>query len=222
MDIETQPAEEVLQESPAEKPAAPVFYKLHNISRKKQHRTFRAQQAVHTHKKHFILDNSSRLVAARPQLVSEEVLLRHIDEIRAKAAQYILEVRTPDGRLVDLQTMKALPASPESPLPHPQLDSVANDTPTGIYIPPYVGDDGAQPAIMSSTGKPALLNTPLGEEETSEEPASPAAHAEEPAIVDTDAELEAALAAAQGDESTEPGEQTAQEDTTRKGRRKSR
>ena len=46
-------------------------------------------------------------------------------------------------RLVDLRTLVAAPMAPTPVLPHPPLDSAANDINGGEYIPPF---DGAQPA----------------------------------------------------------------------------
>jgi len=200
-----------------------VFYTLHNVSRHVSFRSSRASAASHMRKKHYVGDTQMRLVPARPLRVSEDVIKRNIVELRQKAAQHILEVRTLDGRLVDLETMEAAPAAPMPLLPHPKLDSVADDKQVGQYIPPYVGDDMAMPLVLPPGEKPALLK----DSEMNFPP--PAATPEAPpADITTDADLEAAIEAAQQEAAEEPPAPTTQEavsseaEQARKGRRNRR
>jgi hypothetical protein len=164
-----------------------LHYALHSVVRKTAFRTHRAMAAAHVRKKQFVGDTQMRLVPARRLLIGEDVLLRNLAEIRQKAADHILEVRTLDGRLVDLSTLQPGPAAPTPLLPHPKLDSVADDKPTGQYIPPYVGDDHAMPHVLQPGEKPSLLR------EAEREIGLDAAASE----AATDADLEAAVAAAQ-------------------------
>jgi len=64
---------------------------------------------------------------ACPVTITEETLKKHLEEIKAKAAQGLLEVRTPGGELVDLATLKAAKPAPAPPKPAPPPDSLAND-----------------------------------------------------------------------------------------------
>jgi hypothetical protein len=73
-------------------------------------------------------------------MITEEELRAHLEELRAKQKAHVLEVRTEDGRLVDLDTLVAEAPAPLPMEPHPVLDSVANDIPTGIQFPKYQGD----------------------------------------------------------------------------------
>jgi hypothetical protein len=134
-----------------------VHFALHSTVRKQSGRLHRAQAAAHVRKKHYIGAEQLRLLPDRRLLISKEVLLRNLPELRQKAGEHILEVRALDGRLIDLNTLTPGPAAPVPPLPNVRLDSVAYDTPTGQYIPPYVGDDSAMPVVLPHGEKPALL-----------------------------------------------------------------
>lgn len=172
-----------------------VHYAIHSVVRKKAFRAQRAEKAAHLRKKHYVGDTQMRLVPERRMLISEPVLLRNLVSIRQQAANHILEVRTLDGRLVDLSTLQPGPAAPIPPLPHPKLDSVADDKQTGQYIPPYVGDDHAMPPVLKPGEKPALLRD--AEQEIALDAES---------VIDTDDELAAAVAAAQQEASSEAAE----------------
>jgi hypothetical protein len=165
-----------------------VHYALHSVVRKKDFRFHRAGLPEHMARKHYLVNGTLRLVPERRLLISEDMLKQNLEEIRQKAAQHILEVRTVDGRLVNLDTFEALPGAPIPPLPRPRLDSVADDVQVGQYIPPYAGDDGVMPQTMAPGQRPALLAQAALE--YGEEVATSAAP-------DADAELDAALEAAQ-------------------------
>lgn len=158
-----------------------VKYAVQSVARDVKHRTHRAQLPAHLHKKHYVLDTQTRLVAGRRLLLTEAVFQRNLAELREKAAMHILEVRTLDGRLVDLSTLEVAPAMPLPLMPHPKLDSVADDKQVGQYIPPYVGDDTAMPQVLAHGEKPELLKRAEAESALDNEAA--------------DAELDAALEA---------------------------
>lgn len=132
-------------------------YVIHCVSRGRHNRTDRAQLPANPRMKHHIGHDQRRLVRGRPLMLPEELLLHNLEELKAKAAAHILEVRTTDGRLVDLSTLEAQPLRPESPRPSFKLDSVNDDKPAGQYIPPYVGDDNSIPQIMPPGEKPSLM-----------------------------------------------------------------
>lgn len=70
--------------------------------------------------------------------------MRDLEDLKKKAKMGVLEVRTSDGRLVDLSTMTAAPAPAVAPLPNPPLDSAANDIPAGQATPQFPGGKPVQ------------------------------------------------------------------------------
>jgi len=133
-------------------------YAIHSTVRGRHNRTLRAQAPAHHRLKQYVGQNQTRLVRSRPLTISEEELLRDLEELKKKSLMGILEVRTLDGRKMDLETLAPLPAAPSSPLPNPPLDSAAKDTPAGQPMPNLPG------------GKP-IQSLPefTSEEETTEE-----------------------------------------------------
>src|SRR5271156_5153081 len=174
-------------------------YVIHNVSRGRHNRRERAALPANPRMKQYVGHQQQRLVRGQPLIVSEEMVKKNLEEIRAKHVAHILELRTRDGRLVDLNTLEAAPRTPAEPKPHPLLDSVANDKnfkmPEGFkFVPPYVGDDATMPALVPEGEKPTLL------QQSVEDAPDPAVAAPEvvaapeepaPAVVGTDAELEA-------------------------------
>lgn len=138
-------------------PASPTLYMIHNTVRARHNRTQRAAAAQHGRFKHHIGEAQQRLVRGRPLVFTEKQVGDNIEELRAKQAAGILDVRTPDGRWVDLETGLTSGAHPLPKRPAFKLDSVADDTQIGQYMAPYLGDDGAQPQILPPGQKPALL-----------------------------------------------------------------
>jgi hypothetical protein len=116
---------------------------------------------------------------ARPVRVSEATLLKHLDEIKAKSALGLLEVRTSDGRMLDLNTLKvAGRATVPKPMPDFPADSVARDKPINVHVRPYA--EGK--AQLEEVEEPVLMREqmPEGEEPSFveelppiEEPSSP-------------------------------------------------
>lgn len=210
-------------------------YVIHNVSRGRHNRRERAALPANPRMKQYVGSQQQRLVRGQPLIVSEEMVKKNLEEIRAKHAAHILELRTRDGRLVDLKTLEAAPAAPVEPKAHPLLDSLANDKnfkmPPGFkFVPPYVGDDSTMPALVGDGEKPALLQQSI-EDAPAPAPAAeapPAPIAEEPVIVGTDAELEAKLAEAQAEAAEEPeaatpeGEGVSSGEAQKKGRRSRR
>ena len=75
--------------------------------------------------------------------------------------------------------------------PNIRPDSVKYDRPTGMYIPPYVGDDAAMPQVLPHGEKPELLKK--AEDTTSAIPVAPVKPPED----ELDAQIEAAKKATQ-------------------------
>ncbi len=189
-------------------------YAVHSVVRAAAHRTHRAQLPAALRKKHYIGTTQVRLVPGRPLIIDEAMLQRNLADLRAKAALHVLEVRTMDGRVLDLSTLEPGPAAPAPVLPHPKLDSAADDKPAGQYIPPYVGDDSAMPQVMPPGQKPSLLTEAASQKAIDDAPQAPVPPSQ---MVDTDAELDEALAAAQADAEEEAPAPSAPEQVSSEG-----
>lgn len=143
----------------------PAMFAIHSTVRARSTRIVRAQSPTHKGLIQFLGGGVLRLVRGRPLLVTETLLRDHFDEIRAKAAQGLIEVRTPDGRCVDVVTLQPKTASVVPPQPRQPLDSAANDTPWGQRIDPMPGDM----AILPDPDKvPTLLHSDARSEEEEE------------------------------------------------------
>ena len=129
-------------------------YAIHSTVRSRHNRTQRAgQPAPHRFKQH-IGPGQRRLIRGRPLLLTEEDFKKYLDEIKAKAAVGILEVRTPGGQKIDLETLEPVAPPPATLLPNPPLDSIARDTPWGQSIQPLPGDEPP----LQMAGEPLLLS----------------------------------------------------------------
>ncbi len=120
-------------------------YVIHVVSHAKHNRSARAALPKNPSKRQYLGENQIRVVRGRPRVVTEDFVKKYLSQLMAKQEAHEIEVRTPDGRKVDLLTLTPEPVPAVTPLPHPPLDSVANDkrfpTPVGYkYIPPYVND----------------------------------------------------------------------------------
>lgn len=115
-------------------------FAVHSMVRSRFNRTQRAQAPQHARFKQHVGSDQRRLLRNRPLIITEEDLKKQQDELLDAQKKGILEVRTLDGRLIDLETLQIGDAAPaENPRPSPVLDSVANDTPTGIPFPRLQG-----------------------------------------------------------------------------------
>jgi hypothetical protein len=77
-------------------------YLIHNTARSPKTRGVRSGNATHRGLKQHVLGSQRRLVRGRPVSLTEDELLVHLEELQGKAKVGLLEVRTSDGRLVDL------------------------------------------------------------------------------------------------------------------------
>jgi hypothetical protein len=112
-------------------------YYVHNTSRAVMNRLKRYEAA--SHKGLLQLFDDRRVVRGRPLVISEEDFIKNIDALKQSFEAGYLEVRTADGRLVDLNTGEVNAAAPVPPLPVFVPDSVKNDKPSGIPMPIYPG-----------------------------------------------------------------------------------
>jgi hypothetical protein len=107
---------------------------------------------------------------ARPVPVTHAKVMQILDQLKAAEAEGRLELRTPDGRLVDLNTLA--PAAPPVAPPAPNFlpDSAARDLPAGQNMPLYQEGTG----IMQETEAPALIETSTEDPEPSSTGKTPA------------------------------------------------
>jgi hypothetical protein len=215
-------------------------YMIHSTSRSRHTRAARAALPQNPRMKQYVGADQRRLIRGQPILVTEEVLKQNLEELRMKQANHMLEVRTRDGRLVDLETLVPAPIMPAPPGAHPPLDSVANDRnfkqPEGYkFVPPRGGDDATMPQLVRDGDKPALLkevellDAATAPAETPIAAATEVVAAPEEPPAPADAELDAALEAAQA-EATEESESAAtpaaedvsSEESPKRGRRSRR
>lgn len=131
------------EQTPSAESSTPVaMYAVHSTVRARHTRTLRASSGMtnrHRFKQH-IMSDQRRLIRNRPILITEEQLQAHLDEFKKKQAVGILEVRTMDGRILNLDTMQPSMALPAPPLPHPLPDSADRDLKVGYTLPKHEGD----------------------------------------------------------------------------------
>lgn len=121
-----------------------TMYAIHNTVRGRHNRTQRAAAPAHFRFQQRVGAAQTRLVRGRLLMVTEEALLRDLEELKKKQKAGILEVRTLDGRVLDLETMQPAPLPATTPLPNPPLDSAANDKPAGQPMPQFPGGQPVQ------------------------------------------------------------------------------
>lgn len=133
-----------------------TMFAIHSTVRSRHNRTLRAQAPAHHRMKQYVGADQARLVRGRALFMTEENLIRGLEDLKKKNKQGILEVRTMDGRIFDLDTMTAAPIAPVTPLPNPPLDSAKDDS-------PMVGDK-----IAMFPGGVPIQNLPPGSDAAEE------------------------------------------------------
>lgn len=168
------------------------FY-LHNVTRARHTRAARIASPTRVRHTQYVLDVQHRLIPGRPLVIDGETLLRNMEQVKDLVEQQIVEVRTCDDKLVDLETFKPIPGLPPPPAPNVLLDDANNDIPQGqefaALIPPKEVAAGA-PAEEPSAPIQVAAEKPI-----------PAAPTGDPAI-DFSAAFEGATV--EGDAETEP------------------
>jgi len=138
-----------------------VQYKLCSVVRSRHNRTQRAALPVKPRRKQYVGNEMIRLAHGRPTIITGETLQKNLEEIKDKVANHVLEVRTMDDKLVDLETMEAIDTAAPAGETRPQfpLDSVANDKNfPGLNMPPaYPNDDLTPPEVLEPGQKPDLF-----------------------------------------------------------------
>lgn len=122
---EEQPTTKKTKKRPAPQPE--VFH-IHNLTRSVSTRLQRAKAAQRPRFKQLLGGGIVRLVRGRPVPITKPMVERLLLELIQKEKEGILKVTTPDGRLVDLSTLKPLEAKKVvPPKPEPPQDSAEND-----------------------------------------------------------------------------------------------
>jgi hypothetical protein len=117
---------------------APTLF-VHSMVRHLRTRGKRAACPARHRFKQYLFGGTRRLVRRRALPITDRELTAHLGELRDKWRAGILEVRTRDGRIVDLDTLEPGPKKEPAPRPRPPLDSIARDPKTGIALPQYPG-----------------------------------------------------------------------------------
>lgn len=104
------------------------LFQIHSLVRKPETRVQRATSPDRHRARMMLGGGVARLVRARATVVSKELLMRLMPELKEKEARGMLKVTLMSGQRINLDTLQPLTepyASP--PLPTPPLDSAAND-----------------------------------------------------------------------------------------------
>lgn len=106
---------------------------LHSLVRSPRTRVARAKAPVHIRRQQFVLKTQQRLLPGRRIMLNEDAFKANLNEIRDLVRQGILEVRTPAGQIVDVNTFAISPLEQQL-MPHPRLDDANNDPPAGRAV----------------------------------------------------------------------------------------
>jgi len=154
-------------ESTSKDKAVPSVFYIHNTIRSRHNRTQRAASASHRGMKQYI-GGTHRVIRSQPLAMAESVFRTHLDEIKAKAKEGLIQVKTRDGRLVDLESLTpTTPVMEGNPLPKPPLDSIQNDMPAGENRPQFPGGLPEVQTEEQLNKKPSLFDG-LDEDEPEE------------------------------------------------------
>jgi hypothetical protein len=112
---------------------------VHSLVRRRQTRMKRWTSPTRHRFTQRVLPEQRRLVRGRPLDISRQQLLDNLDDFQKKNELGFLEIRTKDGRLVNLVSLEMSKPKPPPPKPHPPMDSVERDAPSGLPLPQYIG-----------------------------------------------------------------------------------
>jgi hypothetical protein len=173
-------------------------FQVLNTSRSRFNRLQRFQAPKHGGLKQFIGGGEHRIIRGSPLVISETTLMKHLVELRDKAEQGLLEVRTVDGRLVDLESFTAQPPLAPVPVPNRPLDSAARDKNQGVgeFVPQFPG--GVPIGAVPGGDAPGGIPGPMEQDQAPapSAPPSPAALADDDLNEDEEVEFSDPAAAA--------------------------
>jgi hypothetical protein len=139
-----------------------TVYRVHSLVRSIRNRRQRTVNPGKLRFKQYVMNNSARLVRKRPLTITSRQLEKHLEEFQKKAAAGALEVRSIDGRVLDLSTMKLAAPAPAVVQPHPRPDSVEHDKPAGRPMSAF--QDGPPPGDPAATREVERLEDEKKEE----------------------------------------------------------
>ncbi len=160
------------------KPKPEIFH-IHNLTRSQETRVARAKAARRPRFKQMLGGGLIRLVRGRPMPVAKSLIEKLRRELLDKEAEGILKVTMPDGRRVDITTLKPLdPKKAAAPKPQPPLDSAADDKTfehgVGVEVPQVPGglvQSATPPLPEALKGMPEGVDgIPEGQEPEGQEP----------------------------------------------------
>lgn len=118
-------------------PKLAPFYKVVSVVRHHTTRTLRAAAAEHFRRTQFVFKTQRRLIPARPITITGKELWENLEEAIKKEAQGILQIRTTDGRLVNLKTLVPGSAVPAPPARTPLNNLASADREPGeVFVAP--------------------------------------------------------------------------------------
>lgn len=142
------------------------MFAVHSLARARGNRTARAAAPSHRGLIQFVGPNQQRLVRTRPLMMTEDQLIAALPDLKEKASRGFLEVRSQDGRKIDLETLAPIsPVAPSVPLPNPPLDTAAADVNGGENIPQMVGGVPEMLAADAPVIPPEFMPEPETEQE---------------------------------------------------------
>lgn len=152
-----------------EAPRGARKFLLCNATRSRTNRTLRAQQPKHHGLKQYLAGGKYRVIRGRPIVLTEEEVGRYYEEICLKVQAGIFELRTQDGRVVDVTTGRPVHQQNATvPLPNPPLDSIANDKQNvGERMPQFIGgstemdETGDLPDLVKGAEGPEVQSEPV-------------------------------------------------------------
>ena len=92
-----------------------TMYQVVNVAHGRHNRGARSALPANPRMKQHIGAAQQRVLPERPVFLTEQQLQECLPELREKVAAHIFEVRTLDGRVLDLSTMKAAEVKPIPP-----------------------------------------------------------------------------------------------------------
>lgn len=140
-----------------------TMYQIHNTTRSRETRTERRVATTGGKTVLLLAGGSIRVVRGRPAVVPESRVRALLGDLESKERSGLCKVTDCSGRRVDLKTLQVVESRPvDPPVPHPLMDSAANDDNAGkgTPAPPFLGEH----EVSTSVVMPELLQGDFEEE----------------------------------------------------------